>query len=171
MEHRRKSYARATSRFDAQLIDLLKSALDSPLSENLYIIITSDHGEGLGEPYGDDLLWRHKNPPYAEQTHIPLILYGDRVGVSDQLVGLDDVAGAILAMAGIEGKRDRIFSEREQVRADYIAFDRSDDVRYVTTIRQNKREMVSFDDKPAQSTSSPVPESLSDDLKALGYLN
>lgn len=171
MEHRRRAYAGAASSFDARLFDLLECALNSPLSENLYIIITSDHGEGLGERYGDEICWKHTIPPYAEQTHVPLIVCGGRKGISDRLVGLDDVAGVVLAIAGLGDRTDAAIPARESVRADYIAYDHSDNIRYVVTIEQKKRDMVSFDDESAPSTSSLVPQELNNQLKALGYLN
>lgn len=50
-------YERRVRPFDQKFVDMINRILQSPLSDNLRMIITSDHGEGFGEIY-DNLYGR-----------------------------------------------------------------------------------------------------------------
>jgi membrane-anchored protein YejM (alkaline phosphatase superfamily) len=95
--------------FDKVLLDMINAILDSSLSDNLRMIITSDHGEGFGEIYSN-LYERefvseyHGDWPSPSQVEIPLLVYdshNDLKGSSDKLVGLDNLCPTIEVWADI----------------------------------------------------------------------
>jgi arylsulfatase A-like enzyme len=71
------------------------------LTQNTLVIITSDHGESLGE-HG---LWTHGNSLYEEQVHVPLIMRlpgiipAGRV-IEYKLASLVDVVPSVLDLTG-----------------------------------------------------------------------
>ena len=117
------AYDRRVRNFDEKLIAMIDSILKSPLSDNLRMIITSDHGEGFGETYdnlygGEFVSEYHGDWPCPSQEKIPLLIYDSQnlaKGASDKLVGLDDLCPTIEAWAGIAGTRkNALLSEDER---------------------------------------------------------
>jgi arylsulfatase A-like enzyme len=108
------AYRECVRNFDGKLMRLIDSILQSSISENLRMIVTSDHGEGFGEAY--DLYdqtfvsMHHGDFPCPSQVEIPLVAYDSRdpkSGLSDKLVGLDDVYHTTRLWAGIEEESER----------------------------------------------------------------
>ena len=64
------------------------------------VILTSDHGEGLGE-HG---LWGHGRGLWAEHVHIPLVVAGPGVAtrVVDEPVGTIDLAATLCELLGVD---------------------------------------------------------------------
>jgi arylsulfatase A-like enzyme len=71
-------------------------------SKSTLIVITSDHGEALGDHGG----WGHKNTLYEEQLRVPLIMsYPEKVAAGRRVPGqvsLLDIAPTILELIGVE---------------------------------------------------------------------
>ncbi len=76
---------------------------DPRLAESL-VIVTSDHGQALG----DHGLLTHGSGPFAAQIHVPLMIRGPGVvpGLRGELVSHLDVHSTLLAAAGIGEGRD-----------------------------------------------------------------
>lgn len=55
---------------DQQFGRILRSLKEQNLYNESLIIISADHGEGLGE-HG---IWKHNEEPYDEQIHVPLVI-------------------------------------------------------------------------------------------------
>jgi hypothetical protein len=148
------------------------------------MIITSDHGEGFGEAYdlygGRIISSGHCGSPCPSEVEIPLIIYdssGLLEGLSDHLVGLDNIRPTIEAWAGIRdsyegsllGERESLLSEAVvkttgQTRERRVAII-SGDGEYIDTYSEP------MEDKPlGKGRISYLPEEVKKDLRALGYL-
>ncbi len=115
-------YDKRVRDFDEKLIDMINSVLESSISDNLRMIITSDHGEGFGEIY-DNLYDRefiseyHGDWPCPSQVRIPLLIYDSQntVGGSlDKLVGLDNLSPTIEVWAGIVDFHKRYLLSKDE---------------------------------------------------------
>ncbi|MFQ5789806.1 MAG: sulfatase [Acidobacteriota bacterium] len=102
----REQVSRAIDLYDAEIRywDYLLQRLYEMLGDDPSIlwVITSDHGEALGDHGGTG----HGISVYEEQLRVPLILYGRRLArkpevVSEPVTALD-IAPTLLAVAGIE---------------------------------------------------------------------
>ena len=98
----RKSYDRR--RYDASLSDVdkvLARIFAALPQDNTVFIVTSDHGEGLGD-HGERF---HSTTLYNAQVRIPLIIAGPGIAVQriKQPVGLVHLARTMLELAGYEG--------------------------------------------------------------------
>ncbi len=100
----RAGYYGLLNHLDDQLRRLINpvNGVDRQTGNNTIVMLTSDHGEMLGDHY----LWR-KTLPYEPSARIPMLLraparFGIRPNtVVDQPVGLEDVMPTLLDMAGI----------------------------------------------------------------------
>ncbi len=101
-EVKRQCYANAVRETDSRLFDFIQALLRSPLAPNLAIIITSDHGEGLGDRHGEYYSFAHAHAPYSDQIHVPLVVYGIPKGRYDELVGVKDIPDIIRALSDLE---------------------------------------------------------------------
>ena len=80
-----------------RFVDMLA---DAGVLDNTIVIFTADHGEYLGE----HRLWGHHPPPYAQGTHIPLLVVGPGIpaGVRvAELVQIMDVLPTVLDAIGM----------------------------------------------------------------------
>ncbi len=188
LRQRRKLYAKAVWKCDEKLGEFLDFVRQSRTFHDAIIIITSDHGEGLGERHGKYLSLHHGKPPYAEQIDVPLIIYGLEKGRSDDLVGLDDIAGAILELAGIGQNHPKsLFRERQTLISEYISLMRKDSDRSVAFLTPKEKYFLSPDGNlhlyidPKDSVdllrlrqidpkARDIPKDLRQQLDALGYL-
>ncbi len=86
---------------DDELLRLWESLKQADIYDNALIIITSDHGEGLGEHDW----YKHGLYVYEEQMHVPLIIRfpkSEHAGKSiDAMVNLVDIAPTILDFCGL----------------------------------------------------------------------
>lgn len=81
---------------DGQIGRILNEILILP---NTYVIVTSDHGEMLGDHYR-----MHKNVPYQGAVHTPLMLYGPGIigdSVCDTPIAWQDIMPTVLNMADL----------------------------------------------------------------------
>jgi arylsulfatase len=96
------TYDNEIRRVDGLIGDLLAGLERTGLADETLLIITSDHGEGLGQ-HG---YFSHGARLYEEQIHIPLILRPSRdmkidPGSVESTVSLLDIAPTILEAAGL----------------------------------------------------------------------
>jgi arylsulfatase A-like enzyme len=87
-------------RMDAALDQLYRALAEGGFLENTWLILTSDHGEMLGEHD----LYIHGNALYEETLRVPLIIRppNPREAIESTPVSLIDIAPTILEAAGIE---------------------------------------------------------------------
>ncbi|MFC7376418.1 choline-sulfatase [Brachybacterium sp. GCM10030267] len=102
----RRSYYAAVSYIDDH-VGRIRERLESlGLLENTVIIVTSDHGDMLGEKG----LW-YKMSPYEESSRVPMIVYGPEHlvprGRYANPVSLLDLMPTLLDLAGAPGDQDR----------------------------------------------------------------
>ena len=186
-EQKRQTYGKAVSEFDDRLAELMESALGSSLSDNLCVIITSDHGESLGEKHGTKTITGHGRAPFAEQIRIPLIIYGINEGVSDRLIGIDEITPLVLWMVGNDA--DALFPDkREILMSEHINQRRKSTDRAMAMVTPTEKYLLTNDGvlrlyrdpedsvdllhaREITAMTAEPSESLRGELKALGYLN
>jgi arylsulfatase A-like enzyme len=156
---KREFYARAVLRCDRMLIDFIKS-----LPDDCTVIITSDHGEGLGDTYGSYVSYAHAQIPYPDQTYVPLIISGPDIEprVSDELISTLSIP------AFIEKGKVRA---RSEALAEYREWERIE--RLWTAEISNAGQKVTMKETPSYQPTNTVSLSPADKsaLKALGYMN
>ncbi len=67
-------YAAGVETADRAIKLLRRMFHDRGIWDAVTLIITSDHGESLGETHEDHQFWFHGGPPYKEQVQVPLII-------------------------------------------------------------------------------------------------
>jgi arylsulfatase A-like enzyme len=97
---RRQLYDRTLSQSDAALGELLNAFSHRAPAKAPIVIVTADHGEGLGDhnhPF-------HSTDLYDSQTHVPLVLAGPGIKPRHvaETVSLTDLVPTILELAGYE---------------------------------------------------------------------
>jgi arylsulfatase A-like enzyme len=76
---------------------------DAGLLEGSTVVITADHGEGLGEPHPLKPLPAHLgNPAYQSVLAVPLVVWPGVRADADRLVRSDDTFRLIRRIAGLE---------------------------------------------------------------------
>ncbi len=99
---RRWRYAEAIATIDEEIGAIVAGLESRGLLENTIIVVTSDHGELIGE-HG---LFGHGHSLYLEETHVPLLIVAPHrvpaVGRVDQPVSLRHVAPTITDLIHIE---------------------------------------------------------------------
>ncbi len=97
----RARYDSEVAFMDAQLGRLLDWARAHARSRPLVTVITSDHGELLGE---HSMLYHGKHP-FEELIRLPLVVWtkpAGRIGVSDELASLVDLLPTFARLAGVD---------------------------------------------------------------------
>jgi arylsulfatase A-like enzyme len=167
-QERNELYGRFVRECDDMLMDFITS-IDL---ENTIIIITSDHGQGLGEVYDDKPLFNHTKPPYPCMIHIPLVIFGIGTGTSEKLVGTDDMPGLIARLAERRLSIMPVVDERQEVVSEFIADRRQSDMRHVSFMTADgKQRMIKFRDSIKDGATTAIPDEMKTKLQALGYLD
>ncbi|MCP4603049.1 MAG: sulfatase-like hydrolase/transferase [Proteobacteria bacterium] len=85
---------------DAELDRLLSFARGPARRNNVYVIVTADHGEAFREHNAN----AHGQTAYNEETRVPLLIWGPRIRPRriDTAVSLIDIPPTILDIAGLE---------------------------------------------------------------------
>ncbi len=99
-EERRRLYDRALTAADAMMVETLGAFSTRPPERAPIVIVSADHGEGLGDhnqPY-------HSTDLYNSQIRVPLVIAGPGIkpGHIGETVSLTDLAPSILELAGFE---------------------------------------------------------------------
>ena len=97
-EARRKTYDRTLSLSDSMLTELLAPFANVQPERAPIVIVSSDHGEGLGD-HGQVF---HSTDLYNSQTHVPLVIAGPGIKAQRiaETVSLTDLAASLLDLAG-----------------------------------------------------------------------
>ena len=100
-------YRVAVLSMDRSLRVLLRMLRDCNLWDRTTLILTSDHGEFLGEMHQGRQYWFHCGPPYQEMIRVPLIIRpADHLrglvqpGISYDKVSLTDLTPTMLDLVG-----------------------------------------------------------------------
>lgn len=97
-----QAYLASVASVDEQVGRILAAVEQSPLKENTIIVLTSDHGWGMGEK---DYLY--KNSLWQESTQVPLIVRAPGVAqqnaVCDTPVSLIDLYPTLVDLCGLTG--------------------------------------------------------------------
>jgi arylsulfatase A-like enzyme len=103
LPRQKQLYAEEIARVDTQIGRIVDFLKERGLYEDSLIVVTADHGEGLGE-HGS--YYDHVRGAYDELTRIPLVLRGPTVRSSGVVfagqVGLSDVPKTILTAVGLD---------------------------------------------------------------------
>jgi membrane-anchored protein YejM (alkaline phosphatase superfamily) len=185
-EIKQKSYNLAAKDLDERLYLFVQNLAKMRKARNLAIVITSDHGEGLGDRHSDYFSFAHAHSPYSDQIHVPLAIYGIKKGTYDNLISLRDVPGIIRTLAGLEG--GTLIPSNEFVISEYVQYNRQQPPkpRTVAVTFRDKRVLLTdrgtlhlYLDKAdtVDALSSDIEEqqtelsaSAKESLRALGYL-
>ncbi len=106
-DHKAKDGARRkTDRYDKSLeatdgyLKQVMAEIREQLGDNTIVVITADHGEGLG----DHGFQHHAGSLYSSEIRVPLVIAGPGISASriEQVVGLVDLAPTLLELAGFE---------------------------------------------------------------------
>jgi arylsulfatase A-like enzyme len=106
----RTSYAEAVQSLDTGIGRLLESLEAASLLEGAVVVLTSDHGERLGEAHdvpgeqGPNSRGHYGNPSFQEVLRIPLVVAPARFERPDRFLRGQDVFGLLLEIAGVEGE-------------------------------------------------------------------
>ncbi len=102
------AYADSLMTADARVGEMLAKIDELGLTDETLVIITADHGEGLGDPFGKNIRWGHGYGLKPPVLHVPLIIAGPGVPAgeraADQVAELVDLAPTITSFLGIEVK-------------------------------------------------------------------
>ena len=100
LRHFIQAYLASVASVDEQIGRILDAVDNSSLKDNTIIVLTSDHGWGMGEK---DFLY--KNSLWQESTRVPLIIRAPGVGkaqsVSPQPVSLIDIYPTLVDLCGL----------------------------------------------------------------------
>ncbi len=185
---RRRLYADAVLEFDKRLDRFMNLLRYSSIFHGATVMITSAHGEGLGDVHDGVSSHGHAKAPYSDQIDVPLIVYGLENGTTNRLVGVDDIAGTILRLARVEPDPAKsLFRARDTVIAEYVPREGEQAGRSVAIISEGRKFLVSLDgdlrlfEDPRDSTDlirrrhagitkQDISAGLRQQLNALGYL-
>lgn len=98
-------YAEAVALMDEELGRLMQELEGEGLLENATVILTSDHGEALGEPHPLKTTRTHLgNPSFQSVLEIPLIVAPPIFEDTDRMLRSQDLAARIEQIAGLPGR-------------------------------------------------------------------
>lgn len=176
-EELRKRYARAVRDFDAILRKFLEDISSSAISDNLVMVITSDHGEGLGEEYNfpklggryrDYTSMRHSSGVLttSELVRVPFVYYDNkRRGINNNLVDIRNIFGTMLNLARVDGDYPTIFDGCNEVRSENV-----NNIYTLSDLQGTSNPQRFAVEKKKSASPSRIPSKTRDQLKALGYL-
>jgi len=96
----RARYAAGVRDFDRRFASFIEELRTAGRLDEMYLVITSDHGEELFDHQG----WDHGHTLFAEQLHVPLLIrrpHGEEAGTVKNIVSLIDLMPTLLSVAGI----------------------------------------------------------------------
>jgi arylsulfatase A-like enzyme len=95
---KRKVYDRVLARADSMLLPVLSAFTERPADRAPIVIVTADHGEGLGD-HGAPF---HSTDLYNSNLHVPFVLAGPEIRAQrvPEVVSLTDLAPTLLELAG-----------------------------------------------------------------------
>ena len=101
-----QAYLASVASVDEQIGRILDAVDRSPLKDNTIILLTSDHGWGMGEKE-----YLYKNSLWQESTRVPLIVRAPGIAkpasVVDRPVALIDVYPTLVELCGLTGETQK----------------------------------------------------------------
>ena len=99
-EEKRRFYDRALTASDSMAVELMGAFSNRPPEQAPIVIVTADHGEGLGDhgqPY-------HSTDLYTSQIRVPFVIAGPGIKPAHipETVSLTDLTPTVLELAGFE---------------------------------------------------------------------
>ena len=98
-----QAYLASVASVDEQVGKILDAVNNSPLKDNTIIVLTRDHGWGMGEKN-----YLYKNSLWQESTRVPLIVrapgFARAGGVNEQPVSLVDLYPTLIDICGLTGE-------------------------------------------------------------------
>ncbi len=184
------AYGSKIMEFDSIMLNMITDLLRSPLSRNLKMIITSDHGEGFGETYSyyerKYVSEQHGDWPCPSQERIPMAVYDAQTpaGSSTDLVGLDNIYPTICKWVNMGGeaqetllsrqKRSELLSETIPLLGTKRCIEKGQDIkkRGNALIQADGKYQKTWLDggNEAPSIDRELPQDVKEHLKGLGYL-
>ncbi len=109
-DEKKRAYDHSLAVADAALVQLLGAFSNRAPADAPIVIVTADHGEGLGE-HGHP---SHSTDLYNSQTRVPLVIAGPGVhpGRVGETVSLTDLVPTVLELAGFEAPKGRAIDGR-----------------------------------------------------------
>lgn len=109
-DEKKRAYDRSLAVADSALVQMLGAFSNRAPADAPIIIITADHGEGLGD-HGHP---SHSTDLYNSQTRVPLVIVGPGVhpGRVGETVSLTDLVPTVMELAGFEAPRGRAIDGR-----------------------------------------------------------
>jgi hypothetical protein len=94
----KRRYRRALKWFDTAMKELWTGIEQQGLQNNTIVVLTADHGEGLGDRH----LETHGSYIFDEETHVPLYVRmpGNKGGIVSSTVGLVDLTATLTDLLG-----------------------------------------------------------------------
>ncbi len=168
----RDMYAAKVRQFDSYLYGYLCWLETTPLADNLSVILTSDHGEGLFEDRDGKTVYGHCGAPYPERVRIPLSFSGLEPGQRDDLISLRDLSGVIenLARHG-----ELSLPELATIETEFLTAEREDAVKIRHSSIVSADGTWTLEQGPGSSLDdsrkvAPIDKHHFRQLKILGYL-
>lgn len=113
------SYAEGVARADEAVGELVGALEERGLLEDAVVVLTSDHGESLGERHFRPPRPRHAgNPSFQPVLRVPLIVHGRQLPGADRFLRGEDVFRLLVEIAGGEapsselGRAEQLVTER-----------------------------------------------------------
>jgi len=124
------SYDNAVLQADAVIAELLYILKEKKYLQNALVVITADHGEGLG----DHKKYSHSNSVHEELLRIPVIMinFGSPVNkrpIRDRLLSQTDIAPTILQQLNIHAPSAwKGFPMQTPIKRDFVYFQQSEEI-------------------------------------------
>jgi arylsulfatase A-like enzyme len=114
----KRTYAEAVKDMDEGVGRLLAQLESAELLEGTVVVLTSDHGEQLGEMHNfpgeyPKSFGHYGNPSFQEQLRIPLIIAPARGGDPSRFLRTQDLYGVLLGIAGVQREPSHDLEEGE----------------------------------------------------------
>lgn len=104
-----KEYTEAVTEMDEELGKLIDELEKEGLLENATVILTSDHGEALGEPHALKTTKTHLgNPSFESVLQIPLVVAPPVFEDTEQWLRSQDLGALIAQLAGVAPAADAV---------------------------------------------------------------
>lgn len=165
-------YAAKVREFDAYLFEYLTWLETTPTADNLCVILTSDHGEGLFEERDGKPVYGHCDAPYPERVRVPLAFLGLPPATADSLLSLRDLPGIIEHLAA-EG--ELVMPNLKSIETEFLTAEREQDkkVRHTSTVSDDGTWTLDHGPGVSLDDEREIPKMSKDhirQLKILGYI-
>jgi arylsulfatase A-like enzyme len=144
-----RSYAQAVQEMDVAFGRLLAALEAEDLLDGAVVVLTSDHGERLGEAHGlpgelPNNYGHYGNPSWQEMLRIPLIVAPPVFVDTKRLVRTQDLYGLVLEIAG-QPATASVDTHPEELFVSELFFRTYREGRFKTTVRRSDGQAFLYD--------------------------